>query len=142
MAFTNSLAPAVIVDIDGTLALRGDRSPFDWSRVELDQPNTPVIVIVRALRALGYEILVVSGREDLCRDATERWLHKHIDFIPLLFMRSAGDYRPDYIVKEEIYRTHIEFQWDVTLVLDDRQQTVDLWRRLGITTLQVAAGDF
>ena len=28
-----------IVDIDGTVAIMGDRSPFDWARVGEDLPN-------------------------------------------------------------------------------------------------------
>lgn len=142
MTINSFLAPAVIVDMDGTLALRGDRSPYDWSRVAEDMPNDPVITAVKALKAQGLEIIVVSGREEICRGATEDWLQAHIDFLPTVYMRSTGDFRPDYLVKEEIYRAHIELNWDVTLVFDDRQQTVDLWRRLGITTLQVAEGNF
>ncbi|MFC7644091.1 hypothetical protein ACFQX6_27630 [Streptosporangium lutulentum] len=38
-----------IVDIDGTLALRGDRGPYDWDRVGEDLPNHPVVTIVKAL---------------------------------------------------------------------------------------------
>ena len=45
---------AVIVDIDGTLALRtGDRSPFDWHRVGEDTPNPPVIELVQLIHAAG-----------------------------------------------------------------------------------------
>lgn len=38
-----------LVDIDGTVALRGERGPFDWDRVGEDKPNGPVIAVVRAL---------------------------------------------------------------------------------------------
>ena len=35
-----------IVDIDGTVAIMGDRSPFDWARVGEDLPKSPVITVV------------------------------------------------------------------------------------------------
>lgn len=134
--------PAALVDFDGTLSLRGSRSPYDYSTVSEDLPNSPVINVVRALRDFGLEIVVVSGREDVCDKASRQWLAKHLDFPIELFLRQAGDYRPDYQIKEEIYRNYIEPNWQIELALDDRQQCVDLWRRLGIVTLQVAPGDF
>ena len=133
---------AAIFDLDGTLALRGERSPYDWRSVGLDTPNQPLVLILQSLHAHKIEILIVSGREDVCRSDTEHWLGIHLGFVPLTFMRTTGDNRPDYEIKEEIYTRQIEPHWHVFLVFDDRQQTVDLWRRLGITTLQVAPGDF
>ncbi len=134
---------AVLVDIDGTSALMCDRSPFDETRVHEDQPNRPVIDVVRALYAAGQEVLFVSGRTDACRDATEKWLAEHVD-VPYaaLHMRKAGDRSKDYRVKAEIFDQHIRDAYDVTCVLDDRTQVVDMWRALGLTVLQVAPGDF
>ena len=36
------LPHAVICDVDGTVALRGDRGPYDYSTVHLDLPNKPI----------------------------------------------------------------------------------------------------
>jgi hypothetical protein len=57
-------------------------------------------------------------------------------------MREAGDSRKDSIVKQELYEKHIEPSYDVFVVLDDRNQVVDMWRSLGLVCLQVAPGDF
>jgi hypothetical protein len=57
-------------------------------------------------------------------------------------MRAEGDTRKDSIIKEEIYRAEIENKYNVLFVLDDRNQVVELWRRLGLTCLQVAEGNF
>jgi hypothetical protein len=57
-------------------------------------------------------------------------------------MRSTGDHRQDSIIKQEIYQQQICGQYNIKLVLDDRQQVVDMWRDLGLTVFQVAAGDF
>jgi hypothetical protein len=134
---------AVLVDVDGTVALRGDRSPYDESRVHLDTPNRPVIAAVRALHAAGQRIVFCSGRTDGCRAATERWLGEHVAVAyEGLHMRRAGDRRKDWVVKSELYREHIEPRYDVLLVLDDRDQVVRAWRGLGLTVFQVAEGDF
>lgn len=38
---------AIIIDIDGTLALRLGRGPFDWNRVGEDLPNWPIVALVK-----------------------------------------------------------------------------------------------
>lgn len=139
---------AVIVDIDGTVALMGTRSPFDETRVHEDQPNRPVIAAIRAMRKAGHRLIFCSGRTEACRDATELWLDEHIGVSGSacpeleLHMRPVGDMRKDAIVKAEIFDKHIRHHYDITAVFDDRQQVVDMWRGLGLTVFQVAPGDF
>lgn len=134
---------AVLVDIDGTTALMGDRSPFDESRVGDDRPNLPVIAVVQALHAAGNRIVFLSGRSDACRGTTAWWLAGNIG-VPYdaLLMREAGDFRKDSVVKAELFDAHVRDAYDVACVLDDRRQVVEMWRALGLTVLQVADGDF
>lgn len=133
----------IIVDIDGTIADKGTRDPYDWSRVGEDQPINLVISNIRALRNNVDGIIFLSGRSDECRWQTEMWLEHHALPRPWdLFMRKAGDYRADVIVKEEIYQENVEPFYEVVLVLDDRNSVVDMWRRKGLLTYQVAFGDF
>ena len=58
-----------------------------------------------------------------------------------LFMRMAGDKRPDYVVKKDILDNFIKIS-DVWFVLDDRKSVVDMWRKAGLRCLQVQEGDF
>ena len=143
---------AYIFDIDGTLALKGDRSPYDYSKVLEDKPNTPIIRIASLIQN-RTKILFVSGRPNTCYDETVAWLGKHLlrssyspDFCNLFMRDPSRDpvhaKRKDSIVKEEIYREQIEPFYDVLAVFDDRNQVVDMWRSLGLTCLQVAPGDF
>ncbi len=134
---------AVLVDIDGTVALMSGRSPYDETRVHEDGPNTAVIAAVRAMHAAGYAVVFCSGRTDGSRAATEKWLHEHVG-VPFeaLYMRAAGDQRRDSIVKAELFDRHIRYAFDVVAVFDDRQQVVDAWRALGLTVFQVAPGNF
>lgn len=134
---------AIIVDVDGTVALMGSRSPYDETRVHEDRPNWPVIAAVRALYTAGHEVIFCSGRTDACRDATEKWLvdHMELDWFTLL-MRRVGDGRRDAVVKRELFDQHIRHQCNIIGVFDDRRQVVDMWRSLGLTVFQVADGNF
>jgi predicted kinase len=134
---------AILVDLDGTVALMGDRSPYDVTRVHLDLPNEPVIAAVHAMHAAGHTIIYCSGRTDDGREATEAWLAKQVA-VPYagLYMRKTGDTRKDSIVKRELFENHIRSRWRVIAVFDDRNQVVRMWRELGLTVFQVAEGNF
>ena len=136
------LPPAVIVDIDGTIALMGDRSPYDWARVGEDRPNDSVVKVVGALFEAGFEIVFLSGRDDSCYDATKHWISANTPVTGDLFMRPAGDTRRGDIVKHELFNAHIRGRYDVAAVLDDRDSVVAMWRAMGLTCLQVAPGAF
>jgi predicted kinase len=137
-----SLPAAWLVDVDGTLALLGARSPHAWHRVGEDAPNPPVVELVRALRGAGNAIVVVSGRDGVAREATLAWLDRHRIPHDALLMRPRGDNRRDSVVKRELFETRIRRTWQVKGVLDDRDQVVRMWRELGLTCAQVAPGDF
>jgi predicted kinase len=134
---------AILVDLDGTVALMANRGPYDEDRVHDDRPNEPVIAAVRAMHAAGHTVVFASGRHDTCREATEKWLAEHVG-VPYagLFMRAAGDMRKDSLVKAELFDAHIRDQFNVVAVFDDRNQVVRMWREFGLTVFQVAEGDF
>jgi predicted kinase len=145
--------PAYIIDIDGTVALMGDRrGPFDWHAVGSDEPNEAVVEIVRTLMANADEqaeetrFIFLSGRDESCRTETLSWLHKHLNYGSFwgteLHMRPAGDTRRDSIVKLELFNAHVRDKYDVRAVFDDRDQVVEMWRSIGLTCLQVAPGAF
>lgn len=134
--------PAVMVDIDGTLALHGDRDPYDTSRYMGDTVNESVARLVQILDVAGYVIILCSGRSEDFRDVTEAWLtHENVSY-DLLLMRPSGDNRRDDIIKLELFDNHIRTQYNVLAVLDDRDRVVAAWRSIGLTVLQVAPGDF
>jgi hypothetical protein len=145
----SSKRTVALVDVDGTVALMGKgeegrRKFYDWDRVDEDDPNWPIILLVRTLQAAGFYIIFISGRDEVCRSKTEEWLRAKVipaKHIPLL-MRAHKDNRPDATVKLELYRYYIEPFYHVSYVLDDRDQVVKMWRELGLTVLQVADGAF
>lgn len=135
---------AIIVDIDGTLAdMRGVRGPFDWDKVHLDRPHEDVIELVRDLKSTSkYKIIIITGRDGVCEEATLEWLVGHMIPFDVFCMRKAGDFRKDNIIKSEIYMDRLRPKYDVKFVIDDRNQVVEMWRSLGLRVLQVAPGDF
>lgn len=133
--------PAVLVDLDGTLALIGDRSPYDADLCERDAVNPAVAAVVGWARAAGHAVVLVTGRgfSATHRPATERWLARNGIGYDLLLMREPGDGRPDHRVKAQIYRQRVRDGYDVLFVLDDRPEVVDMWRtKFGLTVFQVA----
>jgi len=129
----------IICDLDGTLALMNGRDPFDASTCENDLLNKVVYDIISEY---PHNVIFVSGRSDKYREQTKRWLGKYgLAGFPL-FMRKENDFRKDSIVKLEIFDNHIRDHYDVSFVLDDRNQVVEMWRSLGLTCLQVADGNF
>jgi predicted kinase len=134
---------AIIVDIDGTVALmNGKRTPHEYDKVSLDDPNWPVITVVQELSAT-HRVLFTSGRKDSCWDDTADWLSTYFPYIDYeLLMRKHDDNRPDNVVKLEIFNQSIRDNFNVKMVFDDRDQVVKMWRGLGLTCLQVAEGNF
>ena len=145
---------AIIVDIDGTLALmNGKRTPFEWEKVYEDDVNEWVLGLIKPFIAChDVKLILLSGRSDICRAKTMKWLRekcwldtkKSDDPDVILLMRPQEQlYEKDAKIKFEIYYNHIKPFYDVLFVIDDRKQVVDMWRNVaGLPVAQVAEGNF
>lgn len=155
--FTKGKKKAIIVDIDGTIALRQNRSPFEYEKVGEDKVDHRMAHLLRNLicECEEYEVFFVSGREQVgnCYADTALWLSNNIheehwfnqgvcESNWTLYMREEGDHRSDEIVKKEIYENKIKPWFDVVCVFDDRNRVVKMWRDLGLLCAQVYDGDF
>lgn len=136
-----NLRTAIICDIDGTLAHMTDRSPYDWSRVYQDEVD-PIIRKLLDTIKYKYFIILTSGRDEICREETNKWLRENDVPYGMLLMRPEGDIRKDSIVKRELFEKYVRPYYNIEFVLDDRNQVVEMWRSLGLKCLQVAEGDF
>lgn len=143
-----NLPYCIIVDIDGTLALLGDRNPYDAADSAGDLVNKPIYEVVRRFYApdnnLSIEkVFIVTGRDEKYRSITKDWLDRKSIPYHSLFMRDMGDRRKDFVAKKEIYEEHIKGKYNVLFVLEDRNQVVEMYRReLKLPVLQVADGDY
>ena len=137
-----SKIPAIICDLDGTLSIfeytngYKIRNPYDGDKCGNDFIYFPVAEALKAFYYIGYKIIFVSGREDKFRKQTEEFLERvveeHSFEYEMLLMRKSGDYRKDFIVKEEIFNLQIKNSYNVISVFDDRKSVVEMWRRLGL----------
>jgi len=160
----------IVFDVDGTLmniehrvkyAKRNlpENDPLDYpipnpdydyekfeSEIVNDTPNVEVFAIAHALKEQGHTIIIASGRKRKWARTTLRMLDKYYvwgdSFWDAHYFRWDDDNRKDSIVKEEMYEVMLEDGYDPSLVFDDRQQVVDMWRSKGIRVCQVDVGNF
>lgn len=143
---------AIICDLDGTLCINAHRqhflekTPRDWDGFfEACDGDEKRGCVARFLEDYPrqYVRIFVTGRPLKVRDKTLRWL-RHNVYLPqyIVHMRPSDDFRPDDVVKREIYDFQIAPKYDVEVVLDDRDKVVAMWRSLGLNCWQVAPGDF
>lgn len=142
-----------IFDLDGTLAniehrlhfIKHGNSNWDdfFAACTEDTPNWPICSIFENLALNGYRMWIFSGRSDAVREETKKWLKLHAVEPEKLFMRKAGDHQPDDQLKQSWIDNLTKWEKDdILCAFDDRQRLVDMWRKNGITCLQVAEGNF
>jgi predicted kinase len=133
----------ILCDLDGTVAhMNSKRGPFDWDKVDRDDVDMIVADRLRNHAKLGEKVIIVTGRDESCRELTEDWLDFYDIPYSEMFMRKADDYRKDSIIKKEIYDNDIFPRYNVLFVYDDRNQVVEMWRGLGVKVFQVELGRF
>ena len=139
-----------IFDLDGTLSNGNHRLHLlpkkdlhlteSWTEFNMaagvDAPITDTIRVMKAMRAAGFIVIILTGRSDEAREITEKWLVQNgASHYDLLIMRSAYDNRKDTVIKEEILRKiGIE---RIVAAWDDSPTVIAHLRSLGITTYQV-----
>jgi len=128
------LPNAIICDIDGTLAhMNGKRGPFEWDKVGLDKVDRDVaFIIAQYRRILDAKVILLSGRDSVCRNLTEDWLTDNHIWYNELHMRPQGDTRKDTEVKREMFDEHIRNKYNVLAVFDDRPCVVRMWLDMGL----------
>ena len=148
----------VIVDLDGTLCdithrlhhIKGEKKDWDtfFAACLYDKPIPRIIRLVQALHAYqGGGIIFCTGRSDAVEGETKQWLwevglHDAGGLLGRLYMRKAGDHRPDHEVKLEMLAKMREDGYNPVMAIEDRTQVVKMWRAQGLTCLQVTDGDF
>jgi uncharacterized HAD superfamily protein len=143
-----------VFDIDGTIADNSHRTkwveqkPKDWKKynetMAQDKPIDDIIELmdVFADRDWSYRIVLCTGREDVYREVTEKWLNDNDIPWNALYMRPAKDYRSDSIVKVELLNQIRQDLGEPFMWFDDRDSVVSAIRAQGVRVLQVRPGAF
>lgn len=150
---SEGLPRALIVDLDGTLALHNGRSPYDSSQCLTDIVNTKLRELIKDYikgSSLPITIFFITGREDLHKEKTEEWLEREVksyfrrdNLFPLkdtnyiLLMRKDKDLRSDHIIKEELYNQYLKDQYNIIAVFEDRLRVSKMWHKLGLPLYRV-----
>ena len=139
----------VIYDLDGTLADIDHRIHFieggvrkDWDGFFNEMGNDTLREGVASLITTCYKdhiTIIVTGRPSNYRKKTEKWLKKYNIPYKALYMRKAGDFRPDYIVKQEILDRFLPKD-KIEMVVDDRRQVISMWRSNKLPVIDVGDG--
>ena len=142
------------------------------ANIKYDIPNELVANVMSDLNTYNNAIFFLTGRSEAQRDITinqiEKCGYRHQDqcadlrpkddyerlyysgghYDQILLMRPDDDYRPDAELKSELF-TKLDLVYsdtkiisDTTIIFDDRQSVVDMWRARGLTCFQVTKGDF
>lgn len=146
--------PILICDIDGVIANLEHRlhwietNPPNWDAFfdacDGDLPMAPVIRFLQSVESI-FEIAYITGRPWRIRQKTVDWFAR--TGVPwaegrMLAMRANGDFRPDHIVKWELFMRWCPDPLRVYAILEDRDQVVGMWRNQGFLCLQNKKGDY
>jgi phosphoglycolate phosphatase-like HAD superfamily hydrolase len=146
------MTKVIVFDIDGTLANIEHRRSFvatkpkNWKAfnagIPNDTPHEDIVDLVHLFWDAGHRVVLCSGRGEESREVTEKQMMAFGVPYHRLFMRPAGDHRPDDIIKVELLQ-QIRKDWgNPTYWFDDRTRVVNAIRAEGVRVLQVAPGDF
>lgn len=145
-----------IFDIDGTLANAEhrlhhilDKAPAQknwksfYAESEKDTPIWPMIELLRITywSEIG-KVILLTGRNELCRSDTEEWLFRHNILYDDLIMRSRQDRRCAAAVKEYKLKKHKMTPENVYTIFDDDLSVVYHLRGLGYHVCDVAGGNY
>lgn len=133
----------VLVDLDGTISddrWRGPLLKSSWDEYHQnavwDRPYDHMVNLLCGLSQQDYHIIAVTGRPERWRGITMTWMFKH--HIPAcdLLMRPDNDYRKSHEVKMALVEPFIN---DVVMIIDDRDDIIEAFNALNVTTLLVRA---
>lgn len=141
-------ARVVIIDLDHTVFDSAWRDAMlgpgvDWDEYHCasvkDDPVDSIVAMINALHAQECTIVAITGRNERYRKITNEKLLKHGVMVDYLIMRSDEDYRRSPEMKVAALQQHVDLR-SVLFALDDRDDVIQAYRTLGITTLQVQHG--
>lgn len=135
-----------IFDLDGTLsdgrhrlhllpAKEDAHKTHAWDAFNLAAgDDTPILDNIRLMNELyqfGKKIIILTGRSDVAKSITEKWLWEHGCNYNWLIMRPATDHRRDIEFKEDAL-TKIGLH-KIVACFDDLEHVAKHMRKMGLT---------
>jgi hypothetical protein len=132
---------AIIVDLGGTLAHRGERPKQSYmERFHEDQVDETVRELVNMVSSTGTMIIILTGQRERSRKITEEWLRNKGVRFDSLIMKPDDSPLDTLVWKKEVYENEIKDNIHIKYVLEDREDTVEMWRNHNVRCFQTASG--
>lgn len=138
-----------LIDIDGTISdcawrqSHAEAKDYDTFHA-LCGEDKPIENVCRLVRNLATEhcVILVTGRSENNRRATELWCTRHDLRVDDILMRPEKDYRPADELKVALVTDYFggidKALAAVTLVIDDHEKVTETFRNLGFCVLQAS----
>ena len=101
----------------------------------LDEPFKHVCKVCYEI-SVNSQILFLTGRPEKFREITLEWIEKHLKMNNTwfrLYMKPDGDTTKSVDFKKKVFDEQISKMFDVIGVFEDRNETVKMWRDIGLT---------
>lgn len=132
--------PAIIVDIDGTLADCSWRlakakdeltGKMDWDVFYTYMGDDKIVPGIREIvfnfAENGHTIILMTGRPERFRKVTTGWLASNEVVYDELLMRDDNDRRPAAVFKKSCYQNEVMYNHHVILAIDDEPAIAKMW---------------
>ena len=146
----DELIPAVVFDIDGTLAdvrdylhhlVHRPDAPRNWDKFHHEAMEAPVKKDVLALldffhSVCGYTIILLTSRNEMYYYQTNTWLVKNNIPHHALVMRSKNDRRPSEDVKQQKVEW-LQTMYDIKHFYDDHPEVCERLESMGYNVTKI-----
>lgn len=142
----------VIFDLDGTLTNNDHRQHLitgpnkDWDEFTRqcvnDTPQQGIIDMLNAMANQDILPVILTGRSQVMRQETEKWLDDHNVDCGDIIMRPFGNRSLDTDLKLMWLRELRDAGNEIVFAVEDRDRCVKAYRDAGIVCIQVAEGNF
>lgn len=138
------LPPVVVFDVDGTLmdekhrAHLRDEKKWDeyFDLCHLDTPIEQVVALLKDYKEKGYEIWIMTGRKETCREKTlQSFKEAGIEFHNMK-MRGVDVMIPDYVLKPAWVGKYIGKE-RVEAIYDDSPRVLEGFIKKGLNAINV-----
>lgn len=142
----------ILCDIDGTIANVDHRLHYvkdkKWDDFfDAMYNDKPIFSIydkmIKDVDSNNAFLVFVTGRPERYREMTIDWLKKYYNLNRtsfLLFMRSNGDYRKDFVTKE-YFLEKLFRDFNIIRIYDDRPSVIRMWKENGLEVVDCGDGE-
>jgi len=146
--YNPNLKDCVLFDLDNTIAYHVKRQWFEWEKLLTDWCDPRYVKLVNIFKNAGVHVVFFTGRpKKIAEDLTKQWLEMYFDKM----INEDGTKNWDLILADcdnlrgadskcFTYNQNIKDKYNVICSFDDSQSCVEMWRNLGILTLQTNNG--